>query len=90
MVHDRYMITVKTRDIVKKSSLLGLNEPVLVINGNNRQPKSVIISYSLYEKVQDIIESELFMARNSNFVESATVHKEFLEKESAILEDIYD
>ena len=84
------MITVKTRDIVKKSSLLGLNEPVLVINGNNRQPKSVIIPYSLYEKVRDTIESELFLARNSGFVESSTAQKEFVERESAILEDIDD
>ena len=82
------MITVKTRDIVRRPSILNQKEPVLIIDGTTKKPKSVVVPFDLYEKIRDIVESELFLARNADLAQSSEAKQEFLERESALLEDV--
>ena len=79
---------VKSRDLVRRPSLLDAKEPIIVIDGNTEKPRCVLIPYELYERFRNEIESELFLARNRAFASSKAVAREFEERESEVVEGL--
>jgi len=81
------MTTVTTTDILRHPALLNATNGITLIeDGRRHEPKSVLLPYALYKKVQERIENELYLMSNQKAL-STEAYKEFLEIEE-IIEDL--
>lgn len=81
------MTTVTTTDILRHPALLNATDGITVIeDGRRHEPKSVLLPYALYKKVQEKIEDELYLMSNQKALDS-NAYKEFLNIEE-IIEDL--
>ncbi len=81
------MITITSSDIIKKPSYITRPTDVTFIEDAKKHIiKSVVLPYSLYEKLREKIEDEVYMMNNTNAL-SNQAYKEFLDIES-VVEDI--
>ena len=81
------MITISSSDIIKKPSYITKpTEITFVEDAKKHIIKSVVLPYSLYEKVRETIEDEAYLLRNAKAL-SQESYDDFLEIES-VVEDI--
>ena len=81
------MTTVTTTDILRHPALLNaLDGITLIEDGRRHEPKSVLLPYALYQKVQERIEDELYLMSNQKALNS-DAYQEFLEIEE-VVEDL--
>ncbi len=81
------MTTVTTTDILRHPALLNATQGITVIeDGRRHEPKSVLLPYSVFKKVKERIEDELYLLQNQKAL-GAEAYREFLEME-AIVEDL--
>jgi len=79
--------TVTTTDILRHPALLNATSGITLIeDGRRHEPKSVLLPYALYQKVQERIEDELYLMSNQKAL-STEAYKEFLEIEE-VIEDL--
>ncbi|MFA5455287.1 MAG: hypothetical protein WC272_08220 [Sulfurimonas sp.] len=81
------MITINSSDFIKKPSYI--TQPLditFVEDAKKHITKSVVIPYSLYEKLREKIEDELYLIQNSKALGKDS-YKEFLEIEE-VVEDL--
>jgi len=80
------MMTVTMTDILRRPALLNALEGITLIeDGRRHEPKSVLLSYALYQKVQEQIENELYLLKNQHAL-GLNAYREFLTIE-AVSED---
>ncbi len=84
------LLKVKARDLVRRPSLFNTKEPIIVIDGNTKKPRCVVIPYEIYERFREEIESELFLSRNKAFALSEDVALDFKEREAEVVEALDD
>lgn len=59
------MITIATRDIIKKPSYITAPQDITFVEDAKRHiTKSVVIPYDLYEQIREKIEDELYLIQN--------------------------
>jgi len=81
------MITITSSDVVKKPSYVTRPMDITFIEDAKKHIlRSVVIPYTLYEKVKETIEDEMYMMNNKKAL-SKSEYDEFLEIES-VCEDI--
>lgn len=81
------MTTVTTTDILRHPALLNATDGITLIeDGRRHEPKSVLLPYSLYKKVREQIEDELYLMSNQKALNS-DAYQEFLEIEE-VIEDL--
>jgi hypothetical protein len=81
------MTTVTTTDILRHPALLNATNGITMIeDGRRHEPKSVLLPYALYQKVQERIEDELYLMSNQKAL-GIEAYKEFLEIEE-VIEDL--
>lgn len=81
------MTTVTTTDILRHPALLNATNGITLIeDGRKHEPKSVLLSYALYQKVREQIEDELYLMGNQKAL-GTEAYKEFVEIEE-IVEDL--
>lgn len=78
------MTTVTTTDILRHPALLNATDGITLIeDGRRHEPKSVLLPYALYQKVQERIEDELYLMNNQKAL-GTEAYQEFLEIEEVI------
>ncbi len=76
------MITISSSDIIKKPSYITRPTDITFVEDAKKHIiKSVVLPYSLYEKVKEKIEDELYIMNNKKAL-SSQAYNEFLEIES--------
>lgn len=81
------MITINSSDFIKKPSYITQPTDITFVEDAKKHiTKSVVIPYSLYEKLREKIEDELYLIQNSKAL-SKDSYKEFLEIEE-VVEDL--
>jgi len=82
------MLSITSNDIEKDTSYVTNPSDITFIEDTDKQTiKSVILPYSLYEKIKEKIEDELYLAQNSKAL-SQKAKEEFEIVEDAYIEDI--
>ena len=82
------MLSITSNDVVRKPSYVTNPSDITFIEDTNKHIiKSVVLPYSLYEKIKEKIEDELYLAQNSKAL-SIKAKKEFEVVEDAYIEDI--
>jgi len=82
------MLSITSNDIEKDTSYVTNPSDITFIEDIDKQTiKSVILPYSLYEKIKEKIEDELYLAQNSKAL-SQKAKEEFEIVEDAYIEDI--
>jgi len=80
------MLTINSSDFIKKPSYITRPEDITFVRDAKKQLiKSVVIPYALYEKLQEKIEDELYMMRNSKAL-GEDAYNAFLEIEEVVEE----
>ena len=82
------MLSITSNDIEKDTSYVTNPSDITFIEDTDKQTiKSVVLPYSLYEKIKEKIEDELYLAQNSKAL-SQKAKEEFEIVEDAYIEDI--
>ncbi len=81
------MTTETTTDNIRRPALHNALEGITLIeDGRRHEPKSVLLSYALYQKVQEQIENELYLINNQKAL-GISAYTEFLTREE-VSEDL--
>ena len=81
------MISIISSDVVKKPSFVTNPKDITFIEDAKKQIiKSVVLPYSLYEKIKEQIEDELYLTQNKKAL-SQKAKEEFEMIEEAYIED---
>ncbi|MFA7569660.1 MAG: hypothetical protein WCY75_00250 [Sulfurimonadaceae bacterium] len=81
------MIVINSSDFIKKPSYITQPTDITFVEDAKKHiTKSVVIPYSLYEKLKEKIEDELYLLQNQNAL-SQKSYEEFLEIEE-VVEDL--
>ncbi len=81
------MITISSSDIIKNPSYIMKPEDIIFVkDAKGHAIRSVVLPYSLYEKVQEKIEDELYLFKNAKAL-SKEAYDDFLEIETVVESD---
>lgn len=81
------MIVINSSDFIKKPSYITQPADITFVEDAKKHiTKSVVIPYSLYEKLKEKIEDELYLLQNQNAL-SQKSYEDFLEIEE-VVEDL--
>lgn len=81
------MISITSSDVIKKPSFVTNPSDITFIEDAKRHIiKSVVLPYSLYEKIKEQLGDELYLSQNREAL-SQQARKEFEAVEEAYLED---
>lgn len=81
------MIVINSSDFIKKPSYITQPTDIIFVEDAKKHiTKSVVIPYSLYEKLKEKIEDELYLLQNQNALSQKSYEK-FLEIEE-VVEDL--
>ena len=81
------MISITSSDVIKKPSFVTNPSDITFIEDAKKHIiKSVVLPYSLYEKIKEQLEDELYLSQNREAL-STQSRKEFEGVEEAYLED---
>ena len=82
------MIVINSTDIIKKPSYITRPSDITFVEDAKKHiTKSVVLPYSLYEKVKEKIEDELYLMNNQKAL-SQKSYDEFLEIEEAVAQEL--
>ena len=82
------MIVINSTDIIKKPSYITRPSDITFVEDAKKHiTKSVVLPYSLYEKVKEKIEDELYLMNNKKAL-SQKSYDEFLEIEEAVAQEL--
>lgn len=82
------MISITSSDVIKKPSYItNPRDVTLIEDAKKHVVKSVVIPYSLYEKIKEKIEDEIYLAQNKKAL-STKSREEFEAVEEAYIEDM--
>jgi len=80
------MITISSSDFIKKPSYITKPTDITFVEDAKKHiTKSVVLPYSLYEKLKEKIEDELYLLNNKNALGKES-YDEFLEIEEIVEE----
>jgi len=80
------MITISSSDFIKKPSYITKPTDITFVEDAKKHiTKSVVLPYSLYEKLKEKIEDELYLINNKNALGKKS-YDEFLEIEEIVEE----
>jgi len=80
------MITISSSDFIKKPSYITKPTDITFVEDAKKHiTKSVVLPYSLYEKLKETIEDELYLLNNKNALGKKS-YDEFLEIEEIVEE----
>lgn len=78
------MIVINSSDFIKKPSYITQPADITFVEDAKKHiTKSVVIPYSLYEKLKEKIEDELYLIQNQNAL-SKKSYEEFLDIEEVV------
>lgn len=81
------MISITSSDVIKKPSFVTNPSDITFIEDAKRHIiKSVVLPYSLYEKIKEQLEDEIYLSQNREAL-SEQAREEFEAVEEAYLED---
>ena len=81
------MITISSSDIIKKPAYVTRPEEITFVEDMKKHViKSVVLPYSLYERVRETIEDEMYLMKNAKAL-GEEAYNEFLEIEE-VSEDL--
>jgi len=82
------MISITSSDVIKKPSYItNPRDVTLIEDAKKHVVKSVVIPYSLYEKIREKIEDEIYLVQNEKAL-CAKAQEEFVAVEEAYIEDM--
>lgn len=82
------MVSITSSDVIKKPSFVTNPSDITFIEDAKKHIiKSVVLPYSLYEKIKEQIEDELYLSQNEAAL-SRKAKEEFEAVEEAYIEDI--
>jgi len=81
------MLTISSSDIIKKPSYVTRPEDITFVEDMKKHViKSVVLPYTLYERVRETIEDEMYLMRNADAL-GKTSYENFIQIEE-VVEDI--
>ena len=78
------MIVINSSDFIKKPAYITQQQDITFVEDAKKHiTKSVVIPYSLYEKLKEKIEDELYILQNQNALNKKS-YEEFLQIEEVV------